>query len=176
MTVSLVNEPSRSSVTLSGARSYIVTFALAAIALVMTVPVRAGFLMVLFIPFIFVTLVLNVIAIIRKPERRRLSITRVVVWLVVPMIVGIAHWYWYRASRTDANVAAAAVIRYKAQTGSWPKSLQEAGIADPRFGKRWMLGYLPDAQRPFMVYAATFMMFDSYTYNFEENRWDYSPD
>ena len=70
----------------------------------------------------------------------------------------------------------AAVLKYKDQRGNWPKTLREAGVADASFGDRWMLGYLCENQRPFMFYAATFVIFDTYTYDFGARRWEFTPD
>ena len=157
-------------------RQYLITAALAALALVLAAPVTAGFMFALFVPFIVVSMIYNVITAVRKPEKRRLSLIRIVVWLVVPAIVGAAHWRWYLAARADANIAVTAVTTFKARTGTWPKTLQDAGIQDPQFGRRWMLGYLLDADRPFIAYASTFALFDSYTYDFEAQRWEFHAD
>jgi hypothetical protein len=73
-------------------------------------------------------------------------------------------------------MAVAAVLKYKDQRGNWPKTLREAGVADASFGDRWMLGYLCENQRPFMFYAATFVIFDTYTYDFGARRWEFTPD
>jgi len=161
----------------SNFRQYGLTFLPATLAVVLTVRVTSGFMFLFFVPFIAVSVVFSGIAAVRRPEKRRLALVRIVVWLVVvPAPVGAAHMYWYRAARTDADKAVSAVVDFKKQTGAWPKSLQEAGIDDPNFGRRWMLGYLLNGNRPFIVYTSTFEIFDSYTYDFDRQRWDFNPD
>jgi hypothetical protein len=160
----------------TGVLPYVRTLLLAALALMITAPVHCGFFVLLLLPFLAFALIRNTLAIIRKPMQRRLGITRLVVWVTYAVSVGGIHSYWAHAARADANHALAAIAKYKTEQGTWPGSLQAAGIADPRFGRRWMLGYIADGHHPTLVYAATFGMFSAYAFNFESWQWHYLAD
>jgi hypothetical protein len=155
----------------SETRKYVTTGVLAALALLVTTWNHAGFMLLAFSPFLAGSLIYNAIVAVRKPERRRLSQVRIVVWLIVPLIVGATHWHLYRAARADADTAVAAVVGYKARTGSWPATLRDAGIEEPQFGRRWMLGYLVGDGGPQLVYAATFTIYEAHMYDFDAQRW-----
>jgi len=87
----------------------------------------------------------------------------------------MTHAYWFYASRRDAQMAAVTIEDYKSRTGRYPESLEAAGMP-VQYGFRWRMGYSADDQKPFLFYAATYTVFDTYRYNFASHKWEYWPD
>jgi hypothetical protein len=95
-------------------------------------------------------------------------------WVLTISGILLIHLHYYHSSRNDADQIAKAIIRYKAEHGYYPQNLKAAGIENPR--KAWMIGYFPEKEKPGLFYAATFLPFDTYFYDFDKDTWSYHPD
>ena len=86
-------------------------------------------------------------------------------------IVSAAQTYLHITSRAEADYVAAAIRDFKSKHNRYPKDLAELG--DPRAIPRreLKLGYRSE-RGPSLFYAATYMPFAIWVFNFETNRWD----
>ena len=142
----------------------------------LTMQTHAGFAAVLAAPFLAVWFFYSLVIICRAPERRRLQAARVLVWLVAVSAVAGVHWHKVRASRLDAEQAATAILAYKARHGAYPASLGEVGMDAAMLKKRWLLFYGMHEGNPTLFYAATFVPFETFHYDFEQSQWRHNPD
>jgi hypothetical protein len=113
----------------------------------------------------------------RYPARRRLQIIQACLWLAVVGCACALHRYYYVSARAAANQIVQAVYAYKRQHGVYPERLEDAGVRLDERGGRWHIGYVVgDRKTHTLIYPATFMIFDSYAYEFEKGDWEYWPD
>lgn len=141
---------------------------------VCTAPVHFGFFAAILAPFFALYFLYSVFIMSRKPEQRRVRVRRIAVWLLAFTTVAACHWYWFHESRIEADALAGAVLSYKDRMGSYPKNLAEIGIDEKVFGHPWMLGYTFRDGQPFLIYSATFIIFDAYIFDFESRQWRYN--
>jgi len=153
-------------------RSLISTIAIAAIVAFLTGAVHGGFMLVLVIPFLIVWLLRSAWTMYRHRERRRLLAGKIAIWIATILVVALLHRYYATEARAEADAAIRAVVAYKNQHGEYPKHLSEAGVNNGR----WHVGYGVDEHGPWLLYPATFVVFEVWRYNFLSERWEYLRD
>jgi len=158
------------------ASNYIKTLLLVALMLVLTVPPHVGFMVLLFLPIFIAWAIYGSTVMIRKPEQRKLRAIKIAIWTTAFLVVGAIHLYWARAARKDADAVLSAVHSYKTKTGMYPENVTQLGIDERDLQHKWMLGYLPGKDQPFLAYASTFMLFGTFTYDFHHGKWKYNSD
>ncbi len=141
-----------------------------------TAPAHAGFMLVFFVPFFMFWLLYSLFVIWRRPERRRSQTVRLVLWSILFTSIGCTHWYYASASRKDAEMVAQKLLLYKANHGTFPPSLAEVDLDADGLKRRWMLYYSMSRNEPLLFYASTFTLFETYSYDFKKNEWNYDPD
>jgi hypothetical protein len=157
-------------------RKYRWTVLAAGVVLLFTVSIHAGFLIYFVVPVLVIWIMYNLIRARKEKERLKPLGIKLLAWLAVITIVLANHWYLAYASRKDADLVVAKVLEYRIQHGVYPKDMMEAGINDPRFGHEWMLHYEAENGQPELFYAATFVPFDTYGYDFQTLQWRYRVD
>ena len=150
-------------------RPLITTIAGCGVAAAITAPVHAGFMLVFVVPILVVWLVYSAYVIWRRPARRKLQILQVALWLLVVGGVLLAHLHYYSAARSAGNTAVTAILQYKASHGVYPPSLRAAGLQSTG----WGVSYLFDHGQPVLFYPATFIVFETCSYNFERQSWEH---
>lgn len=149
-------------------KPFIGTFALCGVTLFLTAPVHGGFLLVFVVPILAVGLLYSVYLIWKRPAVRRLQLVKIALWLLVIGAVCLAQRHYYRAARAAGNVVVASILQYKARHGVFPESLRAAGVE----ATSWHIAYILKDGRPSVFYPATFVVFDTYRYNFRQHRWE----
>ena len=136
-----------------------------------------GFMIYLIAPFLLIWLLYSLYIFWRRPERRRTHGIATGIWLLaVAAIAGLHTWYYHQA-RESADALVAAVVQFRQQHGVWPSSAAALGIDEKQDGMRAArVGYFLKDGRPNVMYASTFQMFATYSYNFETQQWDYFAD
>jgi len=141
-----------------------------------TWPVHGGFMVFLAVPFLVLWLPYSAfLSIWSKPARRRLQAIKVCLWLAVVAGGYSLHWYYRIAARAAADEVIQVVLAYKEKTGSYPKRLEDAGVALGQGGRLpWRISYFETEQKThWLIYPNTFIVFQVYIYKFEQGRWDY---
>ena len=149
----------------------------AAFVAFMAAQVHLGYM--IFFPIIVLVIwaLYNLVRSRRQPERvKRPFFIKIGLWLLAIATVFVNHWYLAEAARQDGELLAMHVLQFKSQHGAYPKDMEEAGVADPTFGRRWMMGYSFSEGEPYLIYASTFTPFDSYSYDFDSKQWVFHPD
>lgn len=157
-------------------REYKKTIILCGLVAIFTAPTHGGFMLLFVVPVFAIWLVYSIFVIWCKPERRRLQIGRLVIWIVVLVSIGCTHWYSATTARRDAEQVTETLFRYKAQHGAFPSNLSQVGIDARSLKKEWMLHYSITNGKPVLSYATTFTPFETYSYDFYKRAWHYNPD
>lgn len=136
-----------------------------------------GFMVYLIAPFLLIWLLYTVYIFWRRPERRRTHGIATGIWLLAIAVIAGLHTWYYQQARKSADALVAAVAQFKQQHGVWPASEAALGIDDkrPRSHMQSASYFLKDGS-PKVMYASTFQMFATYSYNFETQQWDYFAD
>lgn len=147
-----------------------------AVIVVLTVGQRhAGFLLVLGALPLTAWLTWSAWIIVRRPYARLGQAIAVAVWLVALALLAGIHFVWHMSARRDASEIVKGVEAYSASNGRCPKSIEHLGI------KREMLAdklgenysYVCDGGKAKLSYVATFTIFDTYSYDFDKDKWLY---
>jgi energy-coupling factor transporter transmembrane protein EcfT len=155
-------------------RPFIGTAASCAVVAFFTAQVHSGFMLIFVLPFLAIWLLYSVYVVWKHPARRITQSIKAGLWLLVVGGVLLTHWHYQKAARDAADFAASAILRYKASHGSFPKTLEAAGLKNYR--KNWGVSYFLQDDRPGLFYPATFVVFDTYWYDFQHQSWVYQPD
>lgn len=107
----------------------------------------------------------------RCAERRPQHLFALGVAIAAVLTIAAAHVYQHVASRTQADYIAVAVLDYAASHRRYPRDLAE--LADPRALPPTELKLRYSAQdKPALSYAATFVPFAVWVFDFERRVWD----
>lgn len=145
-----------------------------AIMLLVTMPTHAGFILVFYIPFIVIATLWNTYLIYTKPTQRRVRLIKVALWLVCFNIVFTSHAYRHTETRTAANQIIEKIEQFHTLNNRYPVNLDEVGITRRELrDKLGMAVYRAADNDPSLFYAVTYMIYDTYRYNFKTKRWEY---
>ncbi len=152
-------------------RPLIGTIVLCAVVALLTASVHGGFMLIFVLPFLSVWLLFSAYASWKRPVERKIRAAKAGLWLT--MVVGVlaTHWYYHVAARQDADMVVVAVLRYQADHSKFPETLQAAGLKDEP--SAWRIRYLFKDGRPYLFYPVTYIVFDTYRYDFESKAWVY---
>lgn len=154
----------------------IYTTTIVSVVLVLTVGQRhAGFLVfVLLLPFA-AWLTYSAYVIVRRPYARLAQIICLVIWILAMGLVAAIHYVWHESARRDANQIVEAIESYSAAYSHCPRALETLGIKHEQLVARLgeNAGYTCIDKKPRFFYVATFTIFDTFAYDFDEGVWEY---
>jgi hypothetical protein len=137
--------------------------------------VHGGFLLWFVIPFVAPWAIWSLHKAAAESSSRRLRMAKIFIWIVAIAIVGTLHRNYAIAARAEAERAARAVLAFESVNGRYPPSLADAGVVAA--DSRWRVGYgLDERGRPWLIYPATFVVFETWSYDFSALKWVYRPD
>jgi len=150
-------------------RRTLITAAITALLLGMR---HAGFTAILLAIPLAIWLAYSAYAIATKPERRPDQLIRVGIWFAAFAIVAVSHTYQHMATRAQADATVAVITRHLRDHGSCPDDLIGLGLDEKQLRPRLGLSYYRcQAGRPTLAYAATFIVFEMFRYDFDSRRW-----
>lgn len=113
---------------------------------------------------------------LRSPEVRGKYVFFIGIVLLASAIVAGVHAWRHHQARDYADNVIAELKKHQQQHGEFPASLDEIP-ALASVGKRpHMLYYSNEEGSPYLLYAATFVPFESWHYDFKEKHWVYDYD
>jgi hypothetical protein len=114
---------------------------------------------------------------IRQRELRSFFFARMAIWVAAVALVAGIHYIRHITTRHQADEIAAAVTRYSQAHGHCPASLTELGMTREQLREKLgTAGYDCRDGKPFLAYAAPFVGFAAYHYDFANGAWKYYPD
>ena len=152
-------------------RPLITTIAGCCLLAAITTQVHGGFMLVFLLPIFAIWLIYSAFVIWRRPARRKLQAVAVGLWVFVVGGAFLAHAHYQEAARSAGNAAATAILQYKASYGVYPPSLRAAGLESTD----WGVYYDFANGTPVLFYPDTFIVFDTYSYNFKQQSWEHQP-
>ena len=112
---------------------------------------------------------------VRKPDIRAQQFVRVFIWIVAIALVTGIHYIRHKTTRHSAEEIVSAIDSFSATHGHCPANLDEIGISSEQLREKLgMSGYSCDKGNPHLFYAATYIVFDTYHYDFKTGSWKYA--
>lgn len=109
------------------------------------------------------------------PQRHAHLVAIAIVATASLIVLGV-HFHLHNASRAQANQVAQSIEHFQAARGHYPASLSEVGLDSAVFRRDLMLSYSSlQGDDPVLFYAATFVPFDTWQYDFLAREWIYDP-
>lgn len=134
-----------------------------------------GFLLPLLSPFLLLWFIRLAWIAWRQPARRKVQAIKFGCVAATVALVVLIQGNIQREARAKALQVVSAVAAYRAQHGSYPDDLAQAGL-DENALRRWRVRYISRDSQHRVTYPAVFTVFDSYSYDFDKPAWTYSAD
>jgi hypothetical protein len=137
---------------------------------------HAGFMMAMIAPLVLIYQLYQLAMHWKTPEQRRKHLSAIVMIVLACIVVVAARAHHHNKARSIADKVAQEVIQFNASHGRFPVNMAEMGIPD--FPKK--LSYRPSYSihdgKPMLFYAATFVVFEAWIFDFPSRAWIYRPD
>jgi hypothetical protein len=150
---------------------YLKTLAAAGVVLAVTLPRGTGFVLLLLLPLLLLTLIYQAVRMLRQPQERKARATRLAIWCLAFALAGSVQSYRAAATRSHAEQVVQTVLAHQKRTGAYPSSLTEAGLDQDLVRRRWRVGYLVRDGQPLVSYPAPFMPLTVYEYDLAAGGW-----
>lgn len=135
---------------------------------------HAGFMLLFVAMALLAWIPYSAYVMFRKPDIRALQLARISIWLFAVVLVAGIHYLRHETTRRNANEIVASIKLFSAAHGRCPATLDEVGISPQQLKEKLgKSGYECRDGKPFIFYAATYIVFDTYSYNFAANQWEY---
>jgi hypothetical protein len=133
-----------------------------------------GFMMILVIPPALLVGLVQLGLAWRVAEKRVSCLFSIGVLLLATAVVGGVHVYRHLSARAEADRMVRQILDFREKQGRFPKDESELGGATPlgRFMRRPHYSLEPDGQ-PALFYLATFIIYDTWHYDFARKAWIY---
>ena len=128
-----------------------------------------GFVLIFLIP----SCLRSLYVIFIKKKEKQVRCLQLLLWFIACVAVIVHHVYLYHSTRDFADKVAIEIIQYKQKHGDYPANIAEVGYKKEDFKPYWLHYSYEADEDPFLIYAATWIVFDAYIYNFETNTWKY---
>ncbi|HEY8023131.1 MAG TPA: hypothetical protein VIF60_01105 [Burkholderiaceae bacterium] len=151
------------------------TLITAALFVLLLAPPHAGFMIIFFGLPLAIWIPVTLTKAFSRPESKAIQFTRVAIWVVAVCLVGVIHYARHVIVRNDANQIVAGIKAYRTKNGHYPETLSEIGISNEELKNRLGLSYY-NSEKPNLSYAATFIVFDTYDFDFMKDAWEFRPD
>ncbi len=130
----------------------------------------AGFLLPLLSPFLLAWFVRLAWIAWRRPPRRKVQAIKFGCVVAAMGLAAFVQGNVQREARAHAQQVVSAVAGYRAQHGSYPEDLAQAGL-DENALRRWRVRYVSHEGRHQVVHPAVFSVYDEYVYDFDKPGW-----
>ena len=90
------------------------------IFLIFTATPHAGFMIIIFAPFLIVSIIRRLFQAWKNPDQRRRHVSRIVIWFCALMLYGIAHIYYFYKTRATAEMMVTSIRSYKEKKRQLP--------------------------------------------------------
>ncbi len=113
----------------------------------------------------------------KKKDERKLRATKLAIWAVAIAVILATHYNRHINTRMVANAIVASIEKYKSDTGDYPDNLEIIGVSNQHLRKqlgRFRYNYRNG--KASLFYRVTYIIYDTYSYDFEQKEWQYRPD
>ena len=134
-----------------------------------------GFLLPLLAPFLLIWFVRLAWIALRQPSRRKAQAIKSCAVVAAAVLAGFVQSNVQREAREHAQQVVATIAAYRAQHGSYPDDLAQAGL-DENALRRWRVRYIRGESLHRVVYPAVFSVLSEYEYDFDKPGWRHNAD
>lgn len=132
----------------------------------------AGMLLLIFIPLVVGALAKSGFLVLRKRVETKVFITKLLMWSSCVMVVLLTHYIRHHDTRRMANDVVLQIEQFHQENSVYPESILEVGLTEKELRKNLIMGFYDYSERgPLLVYAVTYMPFETYHYDFKEREW-----
>ena len=143
--------------------------------LLLTVPRYGGFLLGFFLLFLIPLFLYSGVRMYRHKNELKVRGTKLAIWMAAIFVTLGVNFYRYNFTRDAANSVVAAIVKYHETSGIYPSSLEGLGYGGKSLkSSLGMYGYRKTDGQPSFFYGVPYMIFDTYRYDFDSERWVYS--
>jgi len=150
------------------------TAILCLVTLFLTYPKHGGFMLGFVVVILFPSLLKSLYYIFIKNKDRKQRIVQTTLWAITCSITIIHHIYLYKTTQTYAEEVSNSIVMYYQKNGDYPTSYDVIGL-DKAAMREYGLYYSYKDKVPFLIYRATWIVFDTYAFNFNTKKWGYKP-
>lgn len=137
----------------------------------------AGFLLLIFTPFLLVWLLFSLYIVYKKPELKKWQLGRIGIWITCILIVLGMHKYYEINARKNANDVIDLIERYRSEHGNYPKNYMDIGMDQQKLrDKCGIFCFFSHEKEAQLTYAGTFIIHSFYTYDFNTKKWEFLDD
>ncbi|HEY9037280.1 MAG TPA: hypothetical protein VIM96_11280 [Pseudomonadales bacterium] len=146
------------------------TVALCIVCLVFTFPKHMGFILAFAFVFLIPSMFKSAYIVFVKKKGQKQRTIQTALWAVTCTAVIVHHAYLHYTTREFAQEVAVKIHSYKDKNGSYPKDIETIGYTSKDLKPYW-LAYFHNDNDPHLFYAATWIVYDAYTYDFTKGIW-----
>ena len=110
----------------------------------------------------------------QQKSLRKLEWYKTALWLGALIFCTAVQVYYHIDMRQQANQMVVAINQFQQQHQRYPHDRAELGDIDGLENRR--IYYFQHKNRPIVSYPATFIVYDTYRYDFEQHQWRYQPE
>jgi hypothetical protein len=148
------------------------TVILCLVTLLFTFPKHGGFMLGFGLLLLAPSLLKSLYFIFIKNQERKQRSIQTFLWAVTFSTVVIHHIYLHKTTQNFAEQVSSAVVTYYLKNGLYPDSTEALGF-DKQAMREHGLYYSYKDKTPFLFYRATWIIYDTYMFNFKNNKWGY---
>jgi hypothetical protein len=138
---------------------------------------HAGFMLYVVVVPLLIWIPYSVYLMFRRPDVRASQLARVTIWMVAIALVAGIHYIRHKTTRQNADEIVAAINNFSTTHGRCPETIDEIGINQQQLMEKLGLsGYACKDGNPRLFYAVTYVVFDTYDYDFGSGAWKYDAD
>ena len=131
----------------------------------------AGFVLPLLAPFLLAWFVRLAWIAWRRPPRRKVQAVKFACVVAAVVLAAFVQNNVQRQARAHAQEVVATISTYRAQHGSYPDDLAQAGL-DENALRRWRVRYVNHEGQHHVVHPAVFSVYDEYVYDLDKPGWN----
>lgn len=148
------------------------TVILCIVTLLLTFPTHTGFMLGFVLIILAPSLLKSVYLIFIKGKDKNQRLIQTALWAATCATVIIHHAYLHISTRAFAEQVSNTIVTYHKENNTYPDAIETLGFTKQML-KNHGLAYSYKNEPPFLFYRVTWIVFDTYIFNFESNTWNY---
>jgi hypothetical protein len=134
---------------------------------------HAGFMLVFVAPIVAIWFVYAGYLAVKYPAIRETQVLRMTIWVVALFLILWVHLFRHAVTRSHANRIVAAVEQYERKHERYPMDSAAMGWSDVQIKSLLGVpgGYSYQEGKPSLFYAVTYIVYDTYHYDFALKTW-----
>ncbi|MBM9521238.1 hypothetical protein JWG39_15565 [Desulforhopalus vacuolatus] len=141
--------------------------------LLFTFPMHGGFMLGFWLLFLVPSTIKKLFTVFVKKKDQKQIFIQIVLWSISCAIILAHHVYLHKTTLHYAKSISNTVEAFYIKNGKYPKTLEYAGVKTGTDNKFQIHYYFINESQPALFYPATWIVFDTYSYDFKNKKWVY---